>query len=206
MNETIKSLIGRKSTRTFLNKKVPDELKQLILKCATEAPTAGNQQLYTIIDITDQEIKNKLSVSCDNQPFIAKASIVLIFCADCKKWYDAYLSAGLTARKPEEGDLLLAIEDAMISAQNAVVAAESLGLGSCYIGDILENREYHKQLLSIPDYVLPIGMLVIGYPSESAIKRPKPQRADIKYIVHENAHKALSDEELKTMLSHKKRQ
>ena len=49
----------------------------------------------------------------------------------------------------------------MIAAQNTVVAAESLGLGSCYIGDILENREYNKKLLSLPDYVVPVGMLVI---------------------------------------------
>ncbi len=204
MNEIIKSLLERKSVRSFTDEKVPDSLKEIIIKCATEAPTAGNQQLYTILDITDDDIKEMLALSCDNQPFIGKASVVLIFCADCKKWYDAYLSIGLDARKPSPGDMLLAVEDAMISAQNAVVAAQSLGLGSCYIGDILEHRDYHKKLLSLPDYVMPIGMLVIGYPSESAKNREKPQRADIRHLVHENAYRTLSGDELKEMLGYKK--
>lgn len=60
--------------------------------------------------------------------------MVLVFCADCKKWYDAYLEAGCEPRKPGVGDLMLSITDTAIAAQNAVVAAESLGIGSCYIG------------------------------------------------------------------------
>lgn len=203
MNEIIKSLFERKSVRQFTQKDIDEETRELILLSAVQAPTAGNQQLYTILDIRSQEIKDKLALSCDNQPFIKKAPMVLIFCADCKKWDDAYKSIGLKPRELGVGDLLLSVEDAIIAAQNAVVAAESLGLGSCYIGDILENREYHKQLLNIPDTVLPIGMLVIGYPTETAQKRPKPERCNIKHIVHRDSYREMPPEELKEMLSYK---
>lgn len=203
MNEIIKSLFERKSVRQFTERDIDEKTRELILLSAIQAPSAGNQQLYTILDIRNQEIKDKLAVSCDNQPFIKKAPMVLIFCADCKKWDDAYRSIGLSPRGTGAGDILLAIEDAMIAAQNAVVAAESFGLGSCYIGDILENREYHKELLSIPDRVMPIGMLVIGYPTESAIKREKPQRCDIKHLVHTDAYREMDGAELKEMLSYK---
>lgn len=203
MNEIIKSLFDRKSVRQFESRDVDEETRKLLLLCALQAPSAGNQQLYTIIDIRQQDIKDKLSVSCDNQPFIAKAPVVLIFCADCKKWDDAYRSIGLSPRSPSAGDFILAIEDAMIAAQNTVVAAESLGLGSCYIGDILENREYHKKLLNLPDCVVPVGMLVIGYPTETAQKRPKPSRCDYRHIVHTDSYRNMPADELKEMLSFK---
>ena len=90
-----------------------------------QAPTAGCQQLYTILDITDQNLKEALAESCDHQPFNCKGTDVLVFCADCKKWYDAYLEAGCKPRKPDVGDLMLAVTDTAIAAQNAVVAAES---------------------------------------------------------------------------------
>lgn len=133
MNEIMESLYQRKSMRVYEDREIPEEMKKLILKAASQAPTAGCQQLYTILDITDQKLKEALSESCDHQPFIAKAPMVLVFCADCKKWYDAYLEAGCEPRKPGVGDLMLAVTDTVIAAQNAVVAAESFGLGSCYI-------------------------------------------------------------------------
>ena len=139
MNEIMESLYQRKSMRAYEDREIPEEMKNLILKAASQAPTAGCQQLYTILDITDQKLKEALSESCDHQPFIAKAPMVLVFCADCKKWYDTYLEAGCTPRKPGAGDLMLAVTDAAIAAQNAVVAAESFGIGSCYIGDTVKE-------------------------------------------------------------------
>lgn len=203
MNEIIKSLFERKSVRQFTEKEIGEDIRELLLFSASQAPTAGNQQLYTVIDIRSQELKDKLALSCDNQPFIKTAPMVLIFCADCKKWDDAYRSIGLDPKNAGEGDLLIAIEDAIIAAQNVVVAAESLGLGSCYIGDIIENREYHKELLSIPDRVVPIGMLVIGYPTEGQLKRPKPRRCEQKFIVHTDSYRSLDSDELREMLSYK---
>ena len=201
MNETIRQLHGRKSVRVFTQQEISEEAVQQILLAAAAAPTAGNQQLYTIIRVTDQALKDALSKSCDNQPFISQAKLVLVFCADCLKWYNAFLSAGCQPRKPGVGDLLLAVDDAVIAAQNAVVAAHSLGIGSCYIGDIMENAETQRELLGLPEYVFPAAMLVFGYPTEQQLRRPKPERADLRYVVCENRYDALTPEETETMFT-----
>lgn len=201
MNQTIKELFNRKSVRVFEEKEIRREDKQLILEAATMAPTAGNQQLYTILDITNQELKEKLVKTCDNQPFIAQAKLVLIFCADCKKWYDGFKEAGAEPRNPGLGDLLLAVSDANIAAQNAVTAAESLGIGSCYIGDIMENCEEQRALLHLPEYVFPAAMLVFGYPTQQQKDRKKPERVNLKHIVHENTYREMDGKELREMFA-----
>lgn len=201
MNEILDALYARKSMRAYTGEAVSAEQKEMILRAACAAPTAGNQQLYTILDITDQSIKDKLAVSCDNQPFIAEAEVVLIFCADCQKWYDAFVHGGCGPRLPRAGDLMLAVTDCAIAAQNAVTAADSLGLGSCYIGDIMEQCEVHRELLSLPDYVFPAVMLVIGVPTRQQLERPKPERCGLKHIVHENAYRRMDGEELREMLA-----
>ena len=199
MNEILTALHARKSVRVYLDKPISAEDKENILLAACAAPTAGNQQLYTILDITDQDIKDSLAVSCDNQPFIAQAPLVLVFCADCRKWYDAYIEAGETPRKPGVGDLVLSVVDASIAAQNAVTAAESLGIGSCYIGDILEQYEVHREILCLPEYVIPCAMLVFGYPTEQQKNREKPERCALKHIVHENTYRTMDGQELRGM-------
>ena len=201
MNEVIRQLYARKSVRVFEDKPISPEDKALILEAAAMAPTAGNQQLYTILDITDQALKEKLVHTCDEQPFIAKAQLVLVFCADCRKWYEAFRLAGCEPRLPGAGDLLLAVSDANIAAQNAVTAAESLGIGSCYIGDIMENCERQRELLHLPRYVFPAAMLVFGYPTQQQKERPKPQRVNMKHIVHENAYRRMDAAELQEMFS-----
>ena len=203
MTETIRQLQLRKSVRVFENREIPAEAKAAILNAACQAPTAGNQQLYTILHITDQKIKEALVTTCDNQPFIAHAKMVLIFCADCRKWYRAFQDACCEPRNPGVGDLLLAVSDATIAAQNAVTAAESLGIGSCYIGDVMENCEEQRRLLNLPPFVFPAAMLVFGYPTDQQKNREKPCRAALRHIVHENGYRDMDAEELRELYAPK---
>lgn len=200
MNETIRQLNARKSVRVFTDEKISEDIKREIINAACQAPTAGNQQLYTILDITDQRIKDELVKTCDNQPFIATAPMVLIFCADVQRWYDIFVEGGAEPRKPGLGDMMLAVSDANIAAQNAVVAAESFGIGSCYIGDVMENCEKHREMLNLPEYVFPAAMLVFGYPTEQQKKRDKPKRCRLEDIVQENAYKIRDGEALRKMM------
>ena len=186
MNEVINQLKERKSVRVFEDKEIDLNIKEEIIRAAFEAPPAGNMMLYSILDITDKELKTKLSVLCDNQPFIAKAPMVLVFLADYQRWYDAFELNECNPRRPGEGDILLACADAIIAAQNTVVAAGSLGIGSCYIGDVLENCEEVRELLELPEFVLPAAMLVYGYPTQQQKDRKKPVRFKKEYIVFEN--------------------
>jgi len=201
MNEVLQQLHARKSVRVYEDRAIEPEVKQAILEAAIQAPSAGNMALYTILDITDPEIKQKLSVSCDNQPFIATAPMVLIFCADYRRWYDVFCEFVDDVRRPDMGDLFLAQADTLIAAQNAVVAAQSLGLGSCYIGDITENYEFHKELLKLPRYVVPAAMLCIGYPTQQQLSRPKPPRHSVSDLVHENGYSMEKSHAMSRMLS-----
>lgn len=186
MLDKLKSI---KSTRVFLDKPVKDDIKLKILQTATFAPTAGNMMMYAMIDVTDQLTKEKLSESCDHQPFIKSAPMVVVFCADnhrfntgAKHFYKQDL------RNPLAGDLMLAISDTLIVAHHAVLAAHGLGIGSCYIGDILENIEYHQELLHLPNHVIPIAMVVFGYATQQQVDKDKPKRFDVSFVLHQNIY------------------
>ena len=201
MTKTIEELFRRKSVRSYTGREIGAEERELILRAAAAAPTAGNQQMYTIIDVRDEELRRRLSVLCDNQPFIAEAALVLVFCADWCRWYDAYAEAGAEPRRPAVGDLMLAVSDSCIAAQNAVTAAESLGIGSCYIGDVMEHCEEMRECLALPRCVFPAAMLVFGYPTEQQRRREKPARFALEEIVCVDGYRRRSGEELRAMFA-----
>ena len=210
MNPVINTLLNRKSVRAYEKRAIEPDVKAAILKATLRAPTAGNMMLYSIIDVTDQHIKERLAVTCDNQPFIARAPMVWVFLADYQRWYDYYLASdvekvcqqnNVPMRTPEEGDLFLACCDALIAAQNAVIAAESFGIGSCYIGDVIEQYEEHKKLLNLPQYVFPICMLVFGYPTQQQKGQELTSRFDEKFILFENNYRQLEPAEFDEMFA-----
>ena len=126
MNEVIESLYRRKSVRAYEDREIPEEMKQLILEAAMQAPSAGCQQLYTILDITDQKLKEALEETCEEQ----------------------------------------------------------------------------RKLLQLPDYVFPAAMLVFGWPTKQQKERQKPERCNLKHIVHENTYRSMDGEELRDMFAH----
>jgi len=208
MNQTLALLLKRKSVRAYKSEEISKEIKDTILAATLRAPTAGNMMLYSIIEVKDQDKKDRLVKSCDNQPFIAKAPLVLLFLADYQRWYDYFgLSGvkqhceqkGIAMRRPQEGDLFLACCDALIAAQTAVIASESLGIGSCYIGDIMENYETHKALFDLPKYVFPITLVCFGYPTKQQQKRTLTQRFDEKYIFFEDHYQRLEKQAFEDM-------
>lgn len=210
MNNTLKLIDNRKSVRTYLDKEIPREYKDRIIESAMRAPTAGNMMLYSIIEVDEQNLKDKLAVSCDNQPFIAQASLVLLFLADYQRWNDYFIHSGVPSlmqeqgesmRTPEEGDLMLACNDALIAAQTSVIASESMGIGSCYIGDIMENYEYHRDLFDLPDYTFPVTLLCFGYPNENYTEKKPAARFERQYIHFRNKYKRLTPEEFDSMYS-----
>ena len=209
--DVIETIKNRCSLRKYKELDISKEHLDTILECAMRAPTAGNMMAYSILVIKDGKRKERLSKSCDNQGFIARASVVLIFLADFRKWYKYYKNndvkdfikeAGGKFLRPTEGNLFLAMEDAIIAAQNAVIAAESLGIGSCYIGDIMENIEYHADLLGLPEYVFPVTMLTLGY-YEDNVKMHLKDRFNREFVIFNEEYKDLNNEEIKDMFSEK---
>lgn len=209
MNDVLRTIKERASLRNYDSRNISDEHLDAIINSAMLAPTAGNQMLYSILLIRDQETKTILSKSCDNQPFIASAPVIMVFVADHKKWFDYYKLNNVDTfteendmlfEAPQESDLLLACQDAVIAAQNAVIAAESLGIGSCYIGDIMERYEFHKKLFNLPEWTFPVCMLCFGYYKEGH-KKVHRKRFDRKFVVFEEKYRELSEDEYEEMFS-----
>jgi FMN reductase (NADPH) len=208
MNEVLKALAERASLRSFEPVKLKPEHEDAILAAALRAPTAGNMMLYTILRIRDEKTRRILAVTCDNQPFIAEAPLSLIFLADFTRWSALFETAGakeIAKEKgfswdgPSVGDFLLCCSDALIAAQNAVVAAQSLGVGSCYIGDIMERYETHRDLFELPPQAFPVAMLVLGYPKGGKMPALR-SRFDAEYIVHDEVYRNFSSQELLHMV------
>jgi len=210
MHETLQLIEKRHSVRVYADRKITRETIDQICECAMRAPTAGNMQLYSILEIQDQSLKMKLAESCDHQPFIAQAPLVLLFAADYQRWFDYFLQSGVrewcaardeTLRYPGEGDLMLACCDTLIAAQTAVIAAEALGIGSCYIGDILEQYEFHRDLLDLPQYVIPVTMLCFGYEKEHRYEKRRTPRFPLNSIRHIDRYTRMTAEELDAMIA-----
>jgi nitroreductase len=208
MDDTTQLLLNRKSIRAYEERAISAEVKDTILAAALRAPTAGNMMLYSIIEVADQAAKQTLVKTCDNQPFIARAPLVLLFLADYQRWHDYFVASGVQAlceragarmRTPEEGDLFLACCDAMIAAHTAVIAAEAVGVGSCYIGDIMEHYEVHQELFDLPRYVFPISLVCFGYPTQQQRERPLTPRFDRNFVAFENRYERLELEDLHEM-------
>ena len=209
MSDIIQTILRRRSIRSYQPRPIPPEAADQIIQAAMRAPTAGNMMLYSIIEITKQSLKERLADTCDHQPLIAKAPLVLLFVADYQRWNDLFdhfavddycRREGAARRYPQEGDLMLACCDALIAAQTAVLAAETLGIGSCYIGDIMERYETHRDLLELPPYVFPVCMLCFGYPKTRALERPLTPRFGQTQIHFQNHYRRLGRDELDTLL------
>lgn len=207
-NQVIEVINNRCTVRAYDPKPLSQKEVDMIINGAMRAPTAGNMMFYSIIEVRNQKMKEKLVKTCDNQPHIAKATLVLIFLADMQRWYDYYAVSdipelctkkNLVYRTPEESDLLLACCDALIAAQNAVITAESMGIGSCYIGDIIENIETHREMFNLSKWVFPITMVCFGYPKQDPSKRILKKRFPKKFIHFIDTYKRLNKDEFSEM-------
>jgi len=96
---------------------------------------------------------------------------------------------------------MLAVADTIIAAHATVVAADALGYGSCYIGDIIENCDIQREILGLPEYVKPVCMAVYGRPTQNQIDRKKPPRFKVEDLVHENTYRAIDAKQMVDMLA-----
>ena len=160
------TLFNHRSIRKFTTDIVePDKLK-LILEAATRASNTGNMQAYSIVVTTDSNIREKLWEAHFKQNMVLEAPLHLTFCADFNRF-----SKWCNQRKADPGydnylSFLTGAIDATIAAQNAALAAESLGLGICYLGTATWMAAKLIDILDLPELVVPVTALVIGYPNE----------------------------------------
>jgi FMN reductase [NAD(P)H] len=194
-NETIRLLLERGSVRNFQDRPIEAEVLKTVLEAGIQAPTGGNLQPYSIIRIEDPGRKRELAEMCGRQMFIADAPTDLLFCIDqrrLERWAELE-TAPFTSRFAFR-IFWIAFQDTIICAQNVCTAADALGLGSVYIGTILESVPQARELLDLPEGVFPVVLLCLGYP-----KTPPPRKArlGVDVVVHEETYRELEDDALR---------
>ncbi len=192
-NETMRILIERASCRSFADKEIPEDVMHLILEAGIHSPTGGNLQPYSIIKIEDEEMRRRLAEMCW-QDFMAKAPIHLLFCIDwhrIKRW--AELEIAPFAATSAFRHFWISFQDTIICAQNICTAVDAMGLGSVYIGTIMEFVREVKAMLQLPQAVFPVILLCLGYPKG---KRHPRKKLGIEVVVHPERYRELDDQEL----------
>lgn len=183
-NPVIECLMNHRSIRKFEPEPVEPGILDLILKAGTRAATAGNLQLYTLIVVDDPAKKEALGVP--------DAPVAIVALADqyrIKRWFE--LNDTAPACFNRLSNLLIGFWDAIIALHNITIAAESLGLGTCYYGGILAQDIY--ELFDLPEYVFPAGMATIGYPAESP---ELSDRLPLRAVVHRNGYRIPSETDI----------
>lgn len=172
-NETIDVIHSHRSIRAYKPDPVSDDLIKLIVAAGQRASTSSNMQLTTAVVVKDAERRAKLAELCGNQDQIRQAPVFIAWCADRYRLDVACQEQGYTQDTSSLETFLVAAVDVGIFMQTATIAAESLGLGMCYIGAIRNNPADVIELLGLPQHVFPISGMVLGYPNADPIHRPR---------------------------------
>jgi nitroreductase len=133
INQTVKLLLGHASVRKYQDKEVGEEMVEAIVQCAQRAPTSSHLQAYTIIEVRDEEKREILSGIADGQKWVKEAPLVLLFCADLHRGRE-YLVLEDKGVFGNTDLFMVAVADAALAAQNALIAARSMGLGGVFVG------------------------------------------------------------------------
>ncbi|MGU3470199.1 oxygen-insensitive NADPH nitroreductase [Paenibacillus sp. D51F] len=171
-NETIKLLMNHRSIRRYKNEPVTGEQLDAVLACARQASSSSHMQAYSVIGITDPELRNQIADVAGNQRHVREAPVFLVWCADLSRFGEAVAMHGGSFDATTEY-FLVATVDASLAAQNAAAAAESLGLGIVYIGGIRNDMRKMSELLRLPPLVYPVFGMCIGVPDEQPDHRPR---------------------------------
>ncbi|RAU93474.1 oxygen-insensitive NADPH nitroreductase [Paenibacillus sp. YN15] len=190
MNDTIQILLQHRSIREFKERPLTREELQTIIQSAQAAPSSSFVQAYSIIGIRDPQKKEQLAELAGNQPYVAQNGHLLVFCLDLHRLSLAAELEGVSVEKTLTAlqsveTFMVGVIDAALAAQNAVVAAESQGLGTVYIGGLRNRLPEVVELLKTPERVIPLFALCIGEPAQpSAVKPRLPMAA----VYHEEEY------------------
>jgi nitroreductase len=191
--DTLTNLITHRTIRKYKSDPIPDALLDKILEAGFRASTTGNMQVYSVIVSRDEEKRKELCKMHFGQKMVEQAPVLLTFCADFNRFNKWCLQ-----REAEPGydnfmSFFTAAIDALLVAQNAAVAAEDFGLGICYLGTTTYQADKLVEFFNLPQGVVPVTTLVVGFPDED------PEQADrlpAAGIVHHETYQDYTREEI----------
>jgi len=176
-NETIAGQLAHRSVRAYLPDPLPDSTIETLIAAAQSAPSSSNTHLWSVIAVTDQDLRSRLAVLARNQRHIEEAPLILLWVADLARVTDI----GRRENAPTDAtdyleSFLTAVIDTSLAAQNALVAAESLGLGTVFIGALRNRPEEVAELIGLPPRSFVAFGLVVGRadPDRPAAIKPRP--------------------------------
>ena len=153
--DVFECIVTRRSVRSYEKKDVPNELIGQILEAGVRAPSAGNLQPWEFIVVKDIEIKKELASAALRQRHVEEAPVVIVVCADPGKSAERY---------GERGKSLYCIQDTAAAVENMLLTANSLGLGTCWVGAFEEDEV--RKILNIPQKLKPVALITVGFPRE----------------------------------------
>ncbi|APE30385.1 nitroreductase A [Halomonas aestuarii] len=173
MNPTIELLKSHRSIRKFTDRPVPRELLEELIRAGQAAATSSHVQAYSVIHVTNPAHREAIAELAGGQGYIARCADFLVFCADMKRPTEAAERTGARVVRGMTEQLLVASVDTALMAQNVAIAAESEGLGICYIGGIRNDPQQVSDLLGLPDHVFPVFGMCLGYPAQEPDVKPR---------------------------------
>lgn len=193
-------LLDRRTIRKYSSEPVDDKLLNELLLMGCRASTTGNMQVYSIVITRDEQKKKELAPFHFNQKMITEAPVILTFCADFNRF-----NRWCLLRKAEPGydnflSFMTGAIDALLVAQTVCIAAESKGLGICYIGTTTYNAHKIIDLLKLPKGVVPVTTVTVGWPSE------KPEQVDrlpLEAVIHKETYKDYSNMDIEKYYNEK---
>lgn len=173
MNTTIDTLLAHRSIRKFTDQTIEQSVVETLIQAGQAAATSSFIQACTVIQVSQGEARNRLAEMSGNQAYVATAPVFLVFCADMHRHHLACDMHGAPMLSGFTEQFLTASVDCALFAQNVTVAAESLGLGICYIGGLRNQIAAVSDLLALPDMVYPVFGLCLGYPDQNPEVKPR---------------------------------
>jgi FMN reductase (NADPH) len=162
---------------------------ETIVAAAQRSSTSSNLQMWSVIAVTDANSRARLAPLCGNQEHIAEAPVFLVWCADLSRLDRACQLCSYSQVTEYVENFLVAAVDCVIAAQTAALAAESLGLGICYIGGVRTHPQRIVDLLALPRLVFPITGMTLGWPATTPALRPRlPLNAVLHWETYDRSH------------------
>jgi len=180
-NPTLELIQRHGSVRNYRPDPLPVETIEAIVAAAQHTSSSSNMQAYSVVGVTDPAKRARLAELCGNQEHVARAPVFLAWCADLARLDRACELRGYVQETGYVENFLVAAVDAVIAAQSAALAAESLGLGICYIGSIRNHTQAVIDLLGLPRLVFPVTGMTVGWPAARPEIRP---RLPLRSVLH----------------------
>ncbi|MBP3194375.1 MAG: oxygen-insensitive NADPH nitroreductase [Cardiobacteriaceae bacterium] len=178
-NPTVDLILNHHSVRHYASRKIEPEIISTLVKCAQAAATSHYVQPYSIVSVTDREIQNQLA-ELAGQKHIPNAAHIFVFVADFNR-HNSFINASGDIFANAE-NLLVAAIDSALAAQNLTLAAESYGIGCCYLGSLRNDCRKVAELLNLPKLTFPLFGIACGYPEgDRATKKPRLPEKEVHY-------------------------